>query len=85
MVLPDPGGTCHFGASFRAAQPFIVRFFSGLVRPSATVLGNEFGGLTSFKASDGVFGYDGSLATMPEGLTFDEAAPGNEGGATPSP
>jgi len=29
---------------FRAAKPFIVRPFSGLVRPKVTVLGNEFAG-----------------------------------------
>ena len=29
---------------FRAAKPFIVRFFSGLIRPKVTVLGNEFAG-----------------------------------------
>ena len=27
---------------FRAAKPFIVRFFAGLVRPRAAVFGNEF-------------------------------------------
>jgi len=88
---------------FRAAKPFIVRFFSGLVRPRVTVLGNEFvgvveavgSGVTSFEVGDRVFGYngsrfgahaeymsipeDGSLATMPVNLTFEEAAPGTEG------
>ena len=50
---------------FRAAKPFIVRFFSGLTRPRATVLGNEFAGVveavgsevTSFEVGDRVFGY----------------------------
>ena len=88
---------------FRAAKPFIVRFFSGLTRPRATVLGNEFagvveeigGGVTSFKVGDRVFGYsegrfgahaeymsireDGSLATMPPNVTYEEVAPGTEG------
>ena len=30
---------------FRSAKPFIVRFFSGLVRPKVTVLGTEFAGV----------------------------------------
>ena len=29
---------------FRAARPFIVRFFGGLIRPRVRVLGNEFAG-----------------------------------------
>jgi NADPH:quinone reductase-like Zn-dependent oxidoreductase len=87
----------------RAAKPFIVRFFIGLRRPRVTVLGNEFAGeveavggdVTSFKAGDRVFGFngdsfgahaeylvmaeDGLLATMPAGLTYEEAAPSTEG------
>jgi NADPH:quinone reductase-like Zn-dependent oxidoreductase len=69
---------------FRAAKPFIVRPFSGLLRPRLTVLGNEFagdveavgGGVTSFEVGDRVFGYNGSsfgahaeyLATPGDGL-----------------
>jgi NADPH:quinone reductase-like Zn-dependent oxidoreductase len=88
---------------FRAAKPFIVRFFSGLTRPRATVLGNEFAGVVeavgsevrSFEVGDRVFGYSEGrfgahaeylsiaesepLATMPEDLTFEEAAPSTEG------
>ena len=49
----------------RAADPFITRFFTGLVRPRATVLGNEFAGdvvavgdgVTTFAVGDRVFGY----------------------------
>ena len=87
----------------RAAKPFFMRLFTGLVRPRATVLGNEFAGVveavggsvTSFKAGDRVFGYnegpfgahaefmsipqDGSLATMPANMTYEEAAPSTEG------
>jgi NADPH:quinone reductase-like Zn-dependent oxidoreductase len=87
----------------RAAKPFFMRFFTGLIRPRATVLGNEFsgavaavgGGVTSFKVGDRVFGYnegpfgahaeymaipeDGSLATMPVNVTYQEAAPSTEG------
>jgi NADPH:quinone reductase-like Zn-dependent oxidoreductase len=50
----------------RAARPFFMRFFTGLTRPRATVLGNEFAGVvdavgsavTSFKVGDQVFGYN---------------------------
>jgi len=88
---------------FRAAKPFIVRFFTGLVRLRVWILGNEFagvveavgGGVTSFKAGDRVFGYcegrfgahaeylvvsqANALATMPAGLTYQQAAPSTEG------
>jgi NADPH:quinone reductase-like Zn-dependent oxidoreductase len=87
----------------RAAKPFFMRLFTGLIRPRATVLGNEFsgvvaavgGGVTSFEVGDRVFGYnegpfgahaeymaipeDGSLATMPVNVTYEEAAPSTEG------
>jgi NADPH:quinone reductase-like Zn-dependent oxidoreductase len=90
-------------SGLRAAKPFISRFFTGLVRPRATVLGNEFAGaveavgsgVTSFQVGDRVFGYngtrfgahaeylaipeDGSLATMPANVTFEEAAASTEG------
>jgi NADPH:quinone reductase-like Zn-dependent oxidoreductase len=50
---------------FRAGKPFIVRFFSGRLKPKATVLGTEFAGVveavgsgvTSFTAGDRVFGF----------------------------
>lgn len=50
---------------FRAGKPFIVRLFSGLLRPRATTLGSEFAGVveavgagvTSFAVGDGVFGF----------------------------
>jgi len=50
---------------FRAAKPFIVRFFSGLRRPKVTTLRNEFAreveavgtGVTSFEVGGRVFGY----------------------------
>src|SRR5450631_2048704 len=87
----------------RAARPFFMRFFTGLARPRAKVLGNEFAGVveavgssvTSFKAGDRVFGYnegpfgahaeymsipqDGSLATTPANMTYEQAAPSTEG------
>jgi NADPH:quinone reductase-like Zn-dependent oxidoreductase len=88
---------------FRAAKPFVVRFFSGLISPRMTVLGTEFAGVveavgrgvTSFEVGDDVFGFsegrfgahaeylsipeDGSLATMPANVTYEEAAPSTEG------
>jgi NADPH:quinone reductase-like Zn-dependent oxidoreductase len=50
----------------RAARPFFMRLFTGLVRPRAKVLGNEFAGVleavgagvTSFEVGDRVFGYN---------------------------
>ena len=88
---------------YRAGKPFIIRFFSGLIRPKVQVLGTEFAGtveavgdsVTSFAPGDRVFGYnertfgahaeymtipeDGSVATIPAGLTFEQAAPSLEG------
>jgi NADPH:quinone reductase-like Zn-dependent oxidoreductase len=53
---------------FRAAKPFFVRFFTGLIRPRVTVLGTEFAGavealgsgVRSFEVGDRVFGFNGS-------------------------
>jgi NADPH:quinone reductase-like Zn-dependent oxidoreductase len=88
---------------FRAAHPWIVRFFSGLTKPRTTILGTEFAGVvdvvgsgvTSFEVGARVLGFsegrfgahaeylaiaeDGPLATIPEGMTFEEAAPSTEG------
>jgi len=52
---------CHY----RAAKPVVMRLLSGLVRPKATILGNEFAGdvaavgsgVTAFAVGDKVFGY----------------------------
>jgi NADPH:quinone reductase-like Zn-dependent oxidoreductase len=90
---------------FRSGKPFFSRFFTGLVRPRGTVMGNEFAGeveavgtgVTSFQVGDRVFGFigldgpfgahaeyvtipeDGTLATIPANLTYEEAAPSTEG------
>jgi NADPH:quinone reductase-like Zn-dependent oxidoreductase len=66
---------------FRAAKPFIVRLFSGLIRPRVTVLGNEFAGVveavgtgvTSFEVGDRVFGYnEGPFGAHAEYMTIPE-------------
>ena len=52
---------------FLRAAPFIVRFFSGLMKPKNTILGSEFAGqidavgkgVTSFRVGDRVFGFNG--------------------------
>ncbi len=51
---------------FRSANYFIVRFWSGLIRPKSPILGCEFAGeieatgkdVSSFKPGDKVFGYN---------------------------
>ena len=69
---------------FRAAKPFIVRFFSGLMRPRVTVLGTEFAGVveavgrgvTSFEVGDRVFGYnEGRFGAHAEYLSILEDGP----------
>jgi NADPH:quinone reductase-like Zn-dependent oxidoreductase len=69
---------------FRAAKPFIVRFFAGLIRPRATVLGGEFAGVveavgsgvTSLKIGDRVFGYsERSWGAHAEYLSMPEDGP----------
>jgi NADPH:quinone reductase-like Zn-dependent oxidoreductase len=53
---------CHY----RAAEPFVMRFLSGLTKPKATILGTEFAGevaavgpgVTAFQVGDRVFGYN---------------------------
>jgi NADPH:quinone reductase-like Zn-dependent oxidoreductase len=68
---------------FRAGKPFIVRFFSGLTRPRATVLGNEFAGVVeaigsevrSFEIGDRVFGYNEGFGAHAEYLSIPESRP----------
>ncbi len=65
----------------RAARPFFMRFFTGLIRPRAAVLGNEFAGVveavgsgvTSFTVGDKVFGYnEGPFGAHAEYLSVPE-------------
>jgi len=67
----------------RAAKPFFMRLFTGLTRPRATVLGNEFAGVveaigsgvTLFKVGDKVFGYnEGPFGAHAEYLSIPEGA-----------
>jgi NADPH:quinone reductase-like Zn-dependent oxidoreductase len=69
---------------FRAAEPFIVRFFSGLLRPRITVLGSEFAGVveavgngvTSYLVGDKVFGFsEGRFGAHAEYLSAAEDGP----------
>ena len=65
----------------RAARPFFARVITGLIRPKATVLGNEFAGeveavgsgVTSFEVGDRVFGYnEGPFGAHAEYMTIPE-------------
>lgn len=70
---------------YRAAKPFILRFFTGLrkPKPSRRVLGTEFAGaveaigssVTSFAVGDRVFGYlEGTFGAHAEYVTIREDA-----------
>ena len=69
---------------YRTGKPFIVRLFSGLRKPRATVLGNEFAGrvesvgsaVTSFAVGDRVFGYcEGPFGAHAEYLSLPHDSP----------
>ncbi len=68
---------------YRAAKPFILRFFTGLRRPKRGVLGTEFAGeveavgsgVTSLEVGDRVFGYvEGPFGAHAEYVTTREDA-----------
>lgn len=85
------------------AKPFIMRFFTGLLKPTKPILGTDFAGkieaagkdVTLFKVGDRVFGFDDSglsshaqymtlpedksLATIPNNITYQQAAASMEG------
>jgi NADPH:quinone reductase-like Zn-dependent oxidoreductase len=68
---------------FRAADPVIVRLFSGLTSPRHTILGSEFAGevaavggdVTSFTEGDAVFGLSEEYGAHAEHLSVPESAP----------
>jgi len=85
------------------AEPFIMRFFTGLLKPNKSILGTDFAGkieavgkdVESLKVGDKVFGLDDSglsshaqymtlsenkaLATIPNNISYEEAAASMEG------
>jgi NADPH:quinone reductase-like Zn-dependent oxidoreductase len=69
---------------FRRPEPFIVRFFSGLLRPKRPILGTELAGeveavgaaVTEFAVGDRVFGVNaGRFGTHAEYVCIPEEAP----------
>jgi NADPH:quinone reductase-like Zn-dependent oxidoreductase len=69
--------------AWRAAKPFFMRLFTGLVRPRVTVLGNEYAGVveavgsgvTTFSIGEKVFGYnEGPFGAHAQYLTIPEDA-----------
>ena len=85
-------------------HPYLVRLFTGLRKPRASVTGSDFAGMieavgagvTAFKVGDKVMGFEGmrgcgshahyltipetrAIMTIPEGLTYEEAAACLEG------
>jgi len=62
----------------RAAKPFFIRALTGLLRPRATILGNEFAGVvesvgprvTRFAVGDRVFGYSRRFGAHAELLSI---------------
>ncbi|MFC4372663.1 NAD(P)-dependent alcohol dehydrogenase [Nocardia halotolerans] len=67
--------------AYRAARPFLVRSFTGLLRPKRPILGTEFAGevveagaaVTAFAVGDRVFGYnEGPFGCHAEYLSIPE-------------
>jgi NADPH:quinone reductase-like Zn-dependent oxidoreductase len=56
----------------RAAKPFFMRLFTGLIRPRARVLGSDFAGVveaigsavTALEVGDNVFGYNRARSAL---------------------
>jgi NADPH:quinone reductase-like Zn-dependent oxidoreductase len=78
LVLVHATTVNRTDCAYRAARPFFVRVFTGLVRPKVTVLGNEFAGevaavgraVDSLEVGDRVFGYvEGPFGAHAEYLT----------------
>jgi len=67
----------------RAAKPFFIRGFTGLIRPRASILGGEFAGVveavgpdvTSFEVGARVFGFSEDLGAHAEYLRLAEDGP----------
>jgi NADPH:quinone reductase-like Zn-dependent oxidoreductase len=64
---------------YRGASPFLIRFFGGVRRPKATILGTEFAGeveavgadVTSYQVGDRVCGYcEGTFGAHAEYMTL---------------
>ena len=69
--------------AWRAAKPFLTRFWTGLRRPKHRILGSEFAGVveaagaavTLFAVGDEVFGTTGSFGAHAELLAIRETGP----------
>jgi NADPH:quinone reductase-like Zn-dependent oxidoreductase len=81
LIKVHAGTVNRTDSGFRSAEYFISRFWSGLFKPNANILGNEFAGVieeigesvTTFKKGDKVFGYnDKTCGGHGEYLTIDE-------------
>jgi len=68
---------------FRAAEPFLVRFFTGLTKPRRTILGGEFAGVveevgadvSSFSVGDHVFGFNERFGAHADLMSIAEDGP----------
>ncbi|MEX0827263.1 MAG: NAD(P)-dependent alcohol dehydrogenase [Acidimicrobiia bacterium] len=69
---------------YRAASPFVIRFFSGLRRPKRPILGTEFAGdvvgmgkdVTAFQAGDRIMGWcEGTFGAHAEYMTVKAGRP----------
>ena len=83
LVKVHAAAVTRTDAGYRAAHPFIMHFFTGLVRPKRRILGSEFAGevvavgaaVTQLAAGDRVFGTTGfRLGAHAEYLCVRESA-----------